>query len=66
MKMLSERILDFRAKKNISAKTFAEMCHLTAQTIYNIENNLQNPSKITKLKIEKVLKEEEKNETVCF
>lgn len=58
MKTLAERILEYRAKHDMSAKEFAMKCKLSLQTIYSIENGLQNPSKITKLKIEKVLKED--------
>ena len=58
MKTLAERILEYRAKHNISAREFAKMCKLSLQTIYSIENGVQTPSKITRLKIEKVLKED--------
>lgn len=58
MKTLAERILEYRAKHDMSAKEFAMKCKLSLQTIYSIENGLQTPSKITKLKIEKVLKED--------
>lgn len=58
MKTLAERILEYRAKYNISAATFAGLCKVTPQTIYSIENGVQTPSKITRLKIENVLKEE--------
>lgn len=58
MKTLAERILEYRAKHNISAREFAKMCKLSLQTIYSIENGVQVPSKITRLKIENVLKEE--------
>ena len=58
MKTLAERILEYRAKHNISAREFAKMCKLSLQTIYSIENGVQTPSKITRSKIENVLKEE--------
>lgn len=60
MKTLAERILEYRAKHNISAREFAKMCKLSLQTVYSIENGVQTPSKITRLKIENVLKENEK------
>ena len=59
LKTLAERILEYRAKHNISAREFAKMCKLSLQTIYSIENGVQTPSKITRLKIENVLKEEQ-------
>lgn len=60
MESLAERILAYRAKHNISAKEFAERCKLSTQTVYSIENGWQHASKITRLKIENVLKEKEK------
>lgn len=57
-KTLGMRILEYRAKYNISAATFAGLCKVTPQTIYSIENNTQRPSKLTRMKIEKVLKED--------
>ena len=59
MKTLAERILEYRAKHDISAKEFAEKCKLSLQTVYSIENGWQHASKITRLKIENVLKEKE-------
>lgn len=56
-KTLGMRILEYRAEHNISAITFAGMARVTPQTIYNIENNTQSPSKLTRLKVEKVLNE---------
>lgn len=58
MKTLAERILEYRAKHDMSAKEFAEKSKLSLQTVYSIENGLQNPGKITRLKIENVLKED--------
>ena len=51
LKTLSSRILDYRAKNNLSAGEFAELCNLTMPTIYNIENCKRSPSKITLRKI---------------
>lgn len=60
MESLAERILAYRAKHNISAKDFAALCKLSTQTVYSIENGWQHASKITRFKIENVLKEKEK------
>lgn len=59
MKTLAERILEYRALHDISAKEFAKLCKLSLQTVYSIENGLQTPSKITLLKIENVLNKKE-------
>lgn len=53
----AEKILEYRATHNISAREFAKMCKLSLQTVYSIENGIQTPSKITRLKIEHVLNE---------
>ena len=55
LKELSKKILDYRAKHNLSAKKFAERCKLTVVTIYNIENERQAPSKMTLRKILNVI-----------
>lgn len=60
MESLADRILAYRAKHDISAKDFAALCKLSTQTVYSIENGWQHPSKLTRLKIENVLKEKEK------
>ena len=56
----AEKILEYRARHNISAREIAKMCKLSLQTVYSIENGIQTPSKITRLKIEHVLSEGEK------
>lgn len=56
---LSERMLVYRAKHRLSQAKFAEMCGLSLQTINSVENETQQPSKITVAKIELVLKEDE-------
>ena len=59
LKQLSERMLDYRAKHNLSAEKFAEKCKLTLVTIYNIENGKQAPSKMTLRKILNVIEKGE-------
>lgn len=55
LKQLSEKMLDYRAKNNLSAEKFADRCNLTLVTIYNIENCKQVPSKMTLRKILNVI-----------
>ena len=57
LKALSEKILTYRAKHNLSAEKFAELCNLTMPTIYNIENCKQAPSKMTLRKILNVIEQ---------
>ena len=49
--VLRAKMLEYRARYNISQLKFAEMCKLTPQTVCNIENGVQEPSKLTKQKI---------------
>lgn len=49
--VLRQKMLDFRAKHNISQIRLAELCKVTPQTICNVENGVQEPSKLTKQKI---------------
>lgn len=51
LKALSERIIKYRAKHNLSTVKFAELCNLTFPTVCNIQNCKQMPSKITLQKI---------------
>lgn len=56
---LGEKILKYRAKHDMSQVEFARKCGVTVQTICNIENGIQNPSKLTKQKILILIAEEE-------
>lgn len=52
---LKDAIIMYRARNNLSMKSFAEACGVSMQTIYNIESVGQNPSRITRAKIEMLL-----------
>jgi len=56
---LSERMLKYRAKENISQTTLAERVGVTLQTINSIETGSQTPSRLTVAKIENVIGREE-------
>lgn len=56
---LPERMLDFRAKNNMSQRELAEKVKVTIQTINSVERGLQEPSRLTRKKIELVIGEEE-------
>ena len=58
MKDLPERMLDFRAKNNMSQRELAEKVKVTIQTINSVERGLQEPSRLTRKKIELVIGEE--------
>lgn len=59
MKELPERMLDYRAKNNMSQRELAEKVKVTIQTINSVERGLQEPSRLTRKKIELVIGEEE-------
>lgn len=58
MKTLQERMVEYRAKENISQTELAKRCNLTVQTINSVENGIQDPSKLTQTKIELVIGKE--------
>ena len=62
--MLKDDILTFRAKNNLSQKKFAKLCGLSIMTINAIENDIQEPTKVTREKIRLVLSGENRNEVV--
>lgn len=58
---LSDMILEFRAKNNLSQEEFANMVQVNVMTINAIENNKRKPLKTTAKKIEMFIKERENN-----
>lgn len=59
---LAERMVIYRAKERLSQKDLAQQCGVTLQTINNIENETQTPSRVTVAKIELVIGREEKED----
>lgn len=55
MSELSERMIEYRAKERISQRELARRVGVTLQTIHSIENGLQEPSKVTRAKIDLVI-----------
>lgn len=55
---LKDAIIRYRAANNLSMKDFASQVGLSVQTIYNIESVEQNPSRVTRAKIEMFLGDE--------
>jgi len=58
---LGRRIVDYRAKHNISQEDFANLCQVNVMTINSVENGKRKPTKLTIGKIERVLREDENN-----
>lgn len=55
---LQERMVDYRAAHNLTQSQFADRVGVTTMTINQVENNRQNPSKLTIAKIERVVGKE--------
>lgn len=49
---LQERMIEYRAKNDITQRQLAEKIGVSVQTINSVENGTQTPSKITQAKIE--------------
>lgn len=56
MSNLGERIVEYRAKHNMTQAEFAEAAKLSTITILMIENDRHKPTRLTQAKIELVLK----------
>lgn len=56
---IAERMIEYRAKERINQQELADRCGVSKQTIYSIENGLQDPSKVTIAKIELVVGKEQ-------
>ena len=56
---LSEKMIQYRAKENITQQELADRCNLSKQAVHLIETGKRNPSKVTKAKIEIVIGKEE-------
>lgn len=59
MDEIMDLMISYRAKHNLSQEKLAELCHLTKQTIHNVETGLQTPSRLTRQKILEVVKKGE-------
>lgn len=58
MSSLQDRMIEYRAKERINQQELADRCGVSKQTIYSIENDVQEPSKVTRAKIELVIGKE--------
>ena len=62
MKTLPERMIEYRARERISQSELARRCGVSLQTINSIENETQEPSKVTEVKIKLVIDEKKEGE----
>lgn len=58
MSALSEKMLMYRAKHNLSQAKLAELCGVSVMTINAVERGLQTPTSLTEAKIKMVVDEE--------
>ena len=56
---LGDKILEFRARHNMSQEDFANLVQVNVMTINAIENNKRKPLRTTAKKIEMIMKESE-------
>lgn len=49
---LSDKMVDYRARNNLSIEKAAEMCGISSQTWRYVEKGLQDASRVTVAKIE--------------
>lgn len=59
MMTLKDRMIEYRARERINQEELGKRCGVSKQTVYAIENGLQDPSKVTIAKIELVVGKEE-------
>lgn len=57
---LQDRMIEYRAKERITQGQLADRCGVSYQTLNSIEQGKQEPSKVTKAKIELVIGKETK------
>lgn len=53
--LLAKKMIEYRARENISAKELARRCKISVQTVYYLENELQTPTRFTRQKIMDVI-----------
>lgn len=58
MRSIGDRMIEYRARERINQQEMADRCGISKQTVYSIENGIQEPSKITTAKIELVIGKE--------
>lgn len=56
---LQDRMIEYRARERLTQVAFAQRVGLSTQTVNSVERGIQEPSKVTKAKIELVIGKEE-------
>lgn len=55
--LLANDIIWYRAKHGLSQDEMAKTCNVSKQTIFNLEHQLQTPTKLTEMKIRLILEQ---------
>ena len=58
MDNLVEKILNYRAKHNLSVEKFAKLCNVSSTTIYSVEKGYSNLNRLARQKILNVIEKE--------
>ena len=59
---LQEKVLRYRAQHDLTQKEFGELIGVTKQTVWALENGLQDPGKMTMMRIEILFEKEKEQE----
>ena len=62
---ITKRMLDFRAKNDLSIEKAAMLAGITKQTWAHVERGLQDPSRLTEAKIMMITEGEEPDDNKC-
>jgi DNA-binding XRE family transcriptional regulator len=55
MKDLATDMFNYRVEHDMSQTDLAKLCRISIQTVNSVENRKQNPSKMTRAKLERVI-----------
>jgi DNA-binding XRE family transcriptional regulator len=56
---LGRKVVEYRAKHDLSQAEFAKLCNLSTQTVHLLENGKQYPTELTRTKIMLKIKEDD-------
>ena len=61
MSDIGQRIIAYRAKHDMSQEDFAIKAHVCLMTVNYVENGKREPTKLTRAKIEQIMREDEQH-----
>lgn len=63
---LKDKVLEFRAKHNLTQMQLAQIVGVATNTVYRLENDISNPTKRNAIKFENKMKEWEEKQNVSL